>query len=828
MPNPFYTAPSAQVVRERADAVFQTRDKWSRETINLIKNLDEFADKTAREISASRVTKSQVQRALALEYEASDWKDLIFLCETMEHDDFTQISNRAKFLVKDHADGYPVALERLRKALPEFKGKSDRHIRNSPIVLSQAQQTIAQEYGFDGWARLRKFIRSHPPTEGFLNTPGALPPTVAELMEAVDVGDASKVKDLVDKNPSLVHARVSSDITCGDTLLHRADPKATNGSRMTDGHLKVAEILIKNGIDINAMGGCGDSCFTPPIDASSWIGNRQMVQLLLKYKADPNRAYWSMTPPVQTAANHRGRAIFRMLVDAGASYTLYETISLGLIKMTKELLDQQPQSVNEACRGSIPLVIAVEHPKVFRLLLSRNADPNLRDEHGLTALMAATQAANKEVIDELQAHGVEPDVFSAIASGDRKTVVQMIKADPSCHKSKFLTPVILAVVSGDKSILKNLLENGANPNETQQRWMQNNPLVAAASFHQDHLIPTLLAHGAEVNAGKDTPWSIPLTAAVRWGTHRSARLMLVAGADPSATWVPGIIGHAMGWTGYVGDMLAMKMLLDFGANKEARGQALISAARHGKLALVELLGTLDTDINYKVERGTPIQQARSNRHSGCVDLLNELSEIHQLPPQEREAILKPRADFLHFVFSNDSQSLDKLLSEQPELIDREVVREAVFHYATGNLQSNTDKNPLLGVVDTLVEHGVPWTIHSAIACGRVREAERFLNQPKDLDRAVHTAAKFNNVKMLQMLLEAGANVNSKETWGSALHEAVRYLSIEAATLLIENGANLNSTNQYGETPRANYLMNIKGDKRRETMCQLLDESGAKI
>ena len=287
MPRPFYTAPSPQAVRDEAKRIAENQAAWSDETVQLIRNLDEFSGRSAREIRDSRVSRAKIQHALALEYGASDWQDLLFLCETMEHDDFTQIQNRAKFLVEDHSQRRPVAAVRLRKALPELAGNSDGEVFEAPIALADAQRTIAKEYGFGSWRRLREFVRSHPATDGFLNTPGAVPPDVAAMVDAVDAGDAERLKPLIDANPSLVHARVASDITCGDTVLHRADPRATNGARMTKGHLEVAQLLIDTGVDIDAMGGCGDSCFTPPIDASSWIGNQRMAALLLENAQTP-------------------------------------------------------------------------------------------------------------------------------------------------------------------------------------------------------------------------------------------------------------------------------------------------------------------------------------------------------------------------------------------------------------------------------------------------------------------------------------------------------------------------------------------------------------
>ncbi|MDE0662148.1 MAG: ankyrin repeat domain-containing protein [Gammaproteobacteria bacterium] len=824
MTRPFYTAPSPQAVRDEAKRIAESQAAWSDEIVELIRNLNEFSGRSALEIRLSRVSRAQVQHALALEYGASDWQDLLHLCETMEHDDFTQIRNRAQFLVEDHSKRHPVAAVRLRKALPELAGKSDREVFDAAITLADAQGTIAKEYGFGSWRALREFVRSHPATDGFLNTPDAVPPDVAAMVDAVDAGDAERLKPLIEANPSLVHARVASDITCGDTVLHRADPRATNGARMTKGHLTVAQLLIDNGIDINAMGGCGDSCFTPPIDASSWIGNQRMAALLLENGADPNCAYWTMGKPVRTAANHKGKAIFRMLLKAGADYTLYETVALGFLKLTRELLDQDAAVVNALDDGALPIVQAAQDVKMTRLLLRYGADPNGQDSRGVTALMEASQAGAKDVVEALLGGGAGPDIFFAIASRDREAVDRMLAADPDCHKSEAVTPVILAAASGEAAIVESLLKAGADPNEAQHRWMQDSPLVTAVSHRHEHLVPLLLEYGADVNPPKAFKWNIPLTAAVRWGNYAGVEMLLAAGAHPSIVSDSGGIGNPLGWTAYVGDLRCAKMLVDAGADRAARNHALIGAAHHGRLSIIELLGTLDTDLHHAHPGGNAMHRARANKHPEALKLLVELDKIHQLPKGRRDDILRPRAEFLNALMSDDGEALDTLIARHPALVDRDLVRNELFHHATGNLQGKPDLRPLLAAVDVLMKHGVPWTIHSAVACDRIEEIDRLANRPETLRQGLHTAAKFNNVQAMKFLLDAGADIDAKEGgWGTALHEAARYRALEAAECLIERGAKVNATDQYANTPRA---FCRPGTERSDALCDLLDAHGA--
>ena len=145
-------------------------------------------------------------------------------------------------------------------------------------------------------------------------------------------------------------------------------------------------------------------------------------------------------------------------------------------------------------------------------------------------------------------------------------------------------------------------------------------------------------------------------------------MLLAAGADPSVVSDSGNIGNPLGWTAYVGDLRCVKM--------------------------------------------------RANKHDQCLELLVELDEIQQLPKGRRDDILGPRAEFLHLLRSDDGQGLDALIRKRPELVDRDLVRNELFHHATGNHQGKVDRKPWLAAVEVLVKHGVPWTTRCAICSTR--------------------------------------------------------------------------------------------------------------
>lgn len=58
-----------------------------------------------------------------------------------------------------------------------------------------------------------------------------------------------------------------------------------------------------------------------------------------------------------------------------------------------------------------------------------------------------------------------------------------------------------------------------------------------------------------------------------------------------------------------------------------------------------------------------------------------------------------------------------------------------------------------------------------------------------------------NADLVQILVEAGSNVNAQDSLGnSALHYAAQEQKCEVALLLLQAGANVNMTDSYGNTP----------------------------
>jgi ankyrin repeat protein len=163
----------------------------------------------------------------------------------------------------------------------------------------------------------------------------------ADFFNAVRAGSIDRVRSLLGNAPQLVHARSE-----GATALHFA--------------------AIAN--------------------------DRPMVDLLLAARADVNARdeTYQMTPIGW--ANEEGHGdMVRHLYDCGAEVDLHRAASYGLVDHVKDMVRSSRRQVNALVGGWTPLQLATlwGHIDVVKLLLTRGADPLVRDPFGRTALEVA-------------------------------------------------------------------------------------------------------------------------------------------------------------------------------------------------------------------------------------------------------------------------------------------------------------------------------------------------------------------------------------------------------------------------------------------------------
>jgi ankyrin repeat protein len=188
----------------------------------------------------------------------------------------------------------------------------------------------------------------------------------------------------------------------GATALYRAAER---------GHISVVQRLIERGADVNLTGRSGVS----PVAAAAYAGRDSIVRLLLAHGADGRAPDDTGKPPVVYAAASARLDIVRQLtaaanIDLNARYANDLTLLMWAsgpdeaipeaqaIEVVAYLLDTGAHIDDRDDRGRTALMIAAEggHAAIAGLLLTRGADPSLKDKAGKRAADLTVLSALRE------------------------------------------------------------------------------------------------------------------------------------------------------------------------------------------------------------------------------------------------------------------------------------------------------------------------------------------------------------------------------------------------------------------------------------------------
>ena len=117
-----------------------------------------------------------------------------------------------------------------------------------------------------------------------------------------------------------------------------------------------------------------------------------------------------------------------------------------------------------------------------------------------TAIQAAAQTGQVEIVNYLLEHGAEYDICSAAMLGSLDCIEDFLKEDPnrvSARGAHGIPLLYFPVIHGHTKVAQYLLEQGADPNAASPDGIT--PLHGAVMFNQPKLASWLLDHGANPN-----------------------------------------------------------------------------------------------------------------------------------------------------------------------------------------------------------------------------------------------------------------------------------------------------------------------------------------
>ncbi|XP_063924817.1 uncharacterized protein LOC135138747 [Zophobas morio] len=376
-----------------------------------------------------------------------------------------------------------------------------------------------------------------------------------------------------------------------------------------EGHETVVEYLVKYGAEINRANKIGWT----PLYAASSQGHEKIVECLGKCGAEINRATKRGATPLYAASSQGHEKIVQFLVKCGAEINhanyiqgqtpLYAASSQGHEKIVQFLVKCGAE-INRANNipGQTPLCAASSqgHEKIVQFLVKCGAEINRAVNNGQTPLSAASSQGHEKIVEFLVKCGAKINpansyentlLYAACSKGHEKIVECLMKCGAEINRPdqyRGRTPLYEASSQGHEKIVECLVKCGAEINRADEDgWT---PLYAASSQGHEKIVECLGKCGAEINRATKRG-ATPLYAASSQGHEKIVQFLVKCGAE---------INRAVN-----------------------NGQTPLSAASsQGHEKIVEFLVKCGAEINSRNQYGrTPLYAASSQGHRKIVEYL---------------------------------------------------------------------------------------------------------------------------------------------------------------------------------------------------------------
>lgn len=322
---------------------------------------------------------------------------------------------QAKDLLRDHAARNPAVAQRIREFHPHFKEATDAEIFDAQLSLSDAQATIAREYGFASWTRLRRHVEK-PTLSDHLDLPHherIEEPTFRRAVELLDGGNVAGLREHLNQHPNLARQRIAfegGNYFRNPTLLEFVAENPVRRGTLPQNIVQVAQVILDAGVEQSALNEALTLVATGRVPRECGV-QLPLINLLCDHGANPASG-------IEAAAVHGELEALNALIARDARINLPVAAALGRIEDFRRLL---PVADSRDRHLAFALASQFGYVEVVRLLLDMGEDPNRYNPIGAhshsTPLHQAAWAGHHELVRLLVKHGAKLDLKDTLWQG---------------------------------------------------------------------------------------------------------------------------------------------------------------------------------------------------------------------------------------------------------------------------------------------------------------------------------------------------------------------------------------------------------------------------